>query len=380
MTGTIFTEGYIPANSLADLFIHSDSDAKRTDQDMGDESKPEEGYWYMHTNQYHRNLLAGSLDKQCLFRLLFHNSALLLLAAHREKTGEQLFLQFMGEEEPWKQMTLKTHECLKSTPNIPKASAVSWPLGSLQHGLETCISNPNSSPPFQLQLQTKFLQGLKKVFAWTPCSNFSNSPLCVLGQRRGKEQWGGQQSPASVTEQLLQASPPTWSWPLPAPLEAGSHPLKANIVLPKGTGLTALDIQLAHMWSRWWAWGRQWGWSCFPHGDGALPMYLIPAQEEITHPAATRCLAQALKSGRRLQLLTRHPGCCFQKTPDTTGSHMPECQVTLWKWSWKWDLRLPRVFIPCFIFFLKKKKNKKTGLDFENFLHCHYSILIKKLN
>jgi len=46
LTGTIFTEGYIPANRLADLFIHSDSSAKctgETDEDLGDESKPEEG-------------------------------------------------------------------------------------------------------------------------------------------------------------------------------------------------------------------------------------------------------------------------------------------------------------------------------------------------
>lgn len=65
----------------------------------------------------------------------------------------------------------------------------------------------------------------------------------------------------------------------------------------------------------------------------ALPMHPVPAQEEITHPAATRGLARALKPGRRLQLLTRHPGCRFQKAPDTTGSHMPECQVTLSKQS-----------------------------------------------
>lgn len=106
-------------------------------------------------------------------------------------------------------------------------------------------------------------------------------------------------------------------------------PLKANIVLPKGTRLTALDSQLVNMWRRWQAWGRQWGWSCFPHGEGALPMPPVPAQEEITHPAATGGLAHSLKPGRRLQLLTGHPGCRFQKAPDMTGSHMPECQVTL---------------------------------------------------
>lgn len=44
--------------------------------------------------------------------------------------------------------------------------------------------------------------------------------------------------------------------------------------------------------------------SCFPHGEGALPMHPVPAQEAITHPAATRGLACTLKPGRRLQLLT----------------------------------------------------------------------------
>lgn len=92
--------------------------------------------------------------------------------------------------------------------------------------------------------------------------------------------------------------------PISSPPQAGSCPLKANIVLPKGVGLTALDIQLVYAWRRQQARGRQRGWSRLPGGEGALPMHPVPAPEEITPPAAARALARALKPGRRLQLLT----------------------------------------------------------------------------
>lgn len=218
--------------------------------------------------------------------------------------------------------------CLKSTP-------AQYPLGTgfeLATEISTTMAedmqiNPISSPLFWLQqLQTNFLQrGKKKEFSWTPRFSFSKAAVFLLGWEKssGEDQQGPPTS-MLIPEQLLKAVPPTSSQPLIC--HRLVLPLKANTVLPKGT---ALDIQLANMQRRWPAWGRQGGWNCLPHGEGALPMHPVPAQEEITHPAATRGLAHALKLGRRLQLLTGHPGCCFQKAPDTTGSHMPDRQVTL---------------------------------------------------
>lgn len=119
----------------------------------------------------------------------------------------------------------------------------------------------------------------------------------------------------------------------PSPPRAGSRCLGENILLPKGAGLTALDIQLVNARRRWQAPRRQQGWISSPCREGALPMHPAPVQEEISHPMAGKGLAHALNPGRRLQLLTLSSGWCSQKAPDTTGSHVPERQVMLWKRS-----------------------------------------------
>lgn len=228
----------------------------------------------------------------------------------------------------------------------------------------------------------------KKRCSWIPYSNFSNSPICLLGQRkkwwedqgRGEDQRSGEDHwgpPAAtlVAEQFLKPFLPTTADLQPAGWLLFS---RRKYSAPWRHRADSLDIQLATAWRRRQARGRQRGWSSIPHREGALPMHPIPAQEEITHPAATRGLAHTLEPGRRLQLQTRCPGCCFQKAPGTTGSHTPECQVTLWKWSWEWDLRLPSVVIPClskiYLFF------KQDWNNFKNFIHCHYSIATKKMN
>lgn len=244
--------------------------------------------------------------------------------------------------------TEMAYRCLKSSPSTTALRHWPWAGHWDQHSsLWIHADDPTSSSLFWLQLLTNFPQrGKKKEFSWTPHFSFSEAPICLLGwDKSNREDQRGPPTSTSmlVPEQLFKASPPICSHLIYCRL---GLPLKANIVLPRGTGLTALAIQLANMWRRWWAWGRQQGWHFFPHGESALPMHPVPAREEITHPEAIGGLAHTLKPGTRLQLLTGHPGCCFQKAPDTTGSHMPVCWVTLWKQSWKWDLRLTSVFIP----------------------------------
>lgn len=203
MTGTIFTEGYIPADSLADLFIHSDSNAKCKERQikiwkMKASLKKGTGTCTQTSNtgiswQVHST---NSIHLACRFTI--QHCCCEQYAQRKWERKWQNNSMLVGEV-PWKQKALKWHV------DASKALPAQHPLGTgheLATGISTAVAedtqiNPTSSPLFWLQqLQTNVLQRGKKK-GYFPGLHIS------VSVKLQSASWGGKRAMGRPSEVLL---------------------------------------------------------------------------------------------------------------------------------------------------------------------------------
>lgn len=123
--------------------------------------------------------------------------------------------------------------------------------------------------------------------------------------------------------------------PISSPPQAGSRPLKANIVLPKGRRADSPGYSISLRMEETAGAGQAAGMEPSSRRRGCPANAPCPCSGGDNSSRCCESFGSCFEAWKEAATSDMTSWMLFSKGSDTTASHMPECQVTLWKWSWE---------------------------------------------
>ena len=259
----------------------------------------------------------------------------------------------MGGEVPWKQTTPKTRGCLKSAPSraSPRHRLWAGPWVQYSSSWRHTDSTQPLLPCFRYDSFKLTIFRKKKRCSWAPCSNFSDSPNLRPGTGEGEGVVGRTRvvgRTSNVAERLLEAFPPTRSWPQPASgwllssLSEYSAPQRRGADSP-GYSISQSVEETASM-------GRAVGMEQLSPRRGCPANAPCPRSGGDNSSRGYERLGSRFEAWKEAANSDTTSWMLFSK--DSWHDWISHVSVPghALKMELKWGLRLPSVFIPCLFF------------------------------